>query len=114
MATEEGACYFIQTNSHLEKIEQKNIYYLEKDKKYVVITKKDGTSRVRATLEEVYNALEQDSFTWIGKSYIANLRHIMTLQNGEIKMRDGSCLTVSRSQLAYVKERIMKYWRETC
>lgn len=114
LVREEGPCYIIETNSRMERIVQKEIYYIQKDKKYVVLTKKDGVSRVRATLDEVYKELEQKSFVRIDKGCIANLRHIMKLENRCVKMRDGAYLSVSQPQLAAVKRRISEYWRSSC
>lgn len=113
LVREEGPCYMIETNSRMERIVQRDIYYIQKDKKYVVLTQKDGSSRVRATLDEVYGELEQRSFVRIDKGTVANLRHIMKLEKRCVKMRNGEYLSVSQPQLATVKRRISEYWRVT-
>lgn len=114
LVPKDEAYYTIEMNSRMERIEQKQIYYLQKDKKYVVLTTKDGESRVRATLDEVLKDLEQHSFVRIDKGCIVNLRHIMKLERREVKMRNGVYLPVSQPQLPIIKRRIMEYWRESC
>lgn len=109
-----GPWYIIQTSSRMERIEQKEIYYIQKDKKYAIFTKSDGESRERATLDEVFQSLEERSFMRIDKGCIVNLRHIMKLENRCVKMRDGTYLSVSQPQLAVVKRRIAEYWRTSC
>lgn len=114
LGQEEGPYYIIQTNSRMEKIAQKEIYYLQKEKKYVIFTTKDGTSKVRTSLDEAYQALEEELFVRIDKGCVVNLRHIMKLENRSVKMRDGVYLPVSQPQLSLVKRRIAEYWRKTC
>lgn len=111
---DEGPFYIIQTNSRMEKMEQKGIYYLQKEKKYVIFTTKDGTSKVRTSLDEACQALEEEMFVRIDKGCVVNLRHIMKLENRSVKMRDGAYLPVSQPQLSFVKRRIAEYWRKTC
>lgn len=111
---EEGPYYAIELNSRMERIAQKDIYYFHKEKKYVVITQKDGISRVRASLDDVYRAMEETSFVRIDKGCIVNLRHIMKLEDRKVKMRNDVYLSVSQPQLINVKRRIAAYWRTTC
>lgn len=118
LVSKEGPYYTIEMNARMERIEQKNIYYLQKEKKYVILTTKDGVSRVRATLEEVFGELQESSFVRIDKGCIANLRHIMKLEKREVKMRevkmrDGAYLPVSQPQLSTVKRRTAEYWRKS-
>lgn len=114
LVRETGPYYTIQTNSRLERLAQNDIYYLQKEKKYVIFMRADGISKVRATLDEVYSDLERERFVRIDKGRIVNLRHIMKLENREVKMRDGVYLSVSQPQLAMVKRRIAEYWRKSC
>ena len=114
LVQEDGPYYIIQTNSRLEKLEQKGIYYLQKEKKYVIFTTKNGISRDRTSLEEAVQALQEEMFVRIDKGCIVNLRHIMKLENRSVKMRDGAYLPVSQPQLSLVKRRIAEYWRTTC
>lgn len=107
--------YFtIQNSARMEKIPESQIYYLVKDKKYVYIKYRFGESRIRSTLEEAYQRLDQNEFIRIDKSYIVNLKHIMGLEKRQVKLRDGTYLDVSQPQLANVKKKISEYWRSGC
>ena len=50
---EDGKVYTICTNSRLEKIPYKDIFYIERDGKYASITSAAGVSRVRKSLQQV-------------------------------------------------------------
>ncbi len=106
--------FIIQNHTRMEKIPESQIYYLVKDKKYVYIKYRFGESRIRSTLEEVYQRLDQNEFIRIDKSYIVNLKHIMGLEKRQVKLRDGTYLDVSQPQLANVKKKISEYWRSGC
>ena len=104
--------YFVaQNNSHMEKIPEDQIYYIYKDKKYAFVVHKFGESKIRATLDEIYQKLNADEFIRIDKSYVVNLRHVMALEKRQVKLRNGTLLPVSQPQLANVKKRISEYWR---
>lgn len=64
---EEGKFYTIQTNSRLEKIPYKEIYYIERDGKNASITAAGGISRVRKSLKQVYEELGAEEFIYIDR-----------------------------------------------
>jgi len=107
---EEGKAYTIQTGSRLEKIPYKEIYYMERDGKNVSITATGGVSRVRKSLQQVYEELEAEEFIYIDRGRIVNLIHIMQVRDGMAVLKNGVSLPISRSHLQEVKERINAYW----
>ena len=54
IALEEGKVYTIQTSSRLEKIPYKEILYIEREGKNARIITGNGESRVRKSLQQVY------------------------------------------------------------
>ncbi len=96
---EEGRIYTIQTNSRLERIPYKDILYLERDGKNVSIITAAGTSKVRRTLQQVFEELASEEFIFIDRGCIVNLIHIMQINAGMAVLKDGSTLPVSRSHL---------------
>lgn len=102
--------FVIQNQSKQERIPEDNIYYMVKDKKYVRIVHRYGESRVRMTMDEAFDRITPSDFIRLNRGEIASLRHIMSLESYKVKMRDGTFLSVSRPQLAKVKDRIMDYW----
>lgn len=89
------------------KIFYRDIYYLRKDGKYVVIVHKDGKNRVRKSIGVVLEELHSEEFLMIDRSYVVNMNHVESLQNNELHIANGENLPVSRPKLSYVKDVIM-------
>lgn len=107
---EDGKAYTIQTNSRLEKIPYQEIYYIERDGKNASITAAGGISRVRKSLQQVYEELGAEEFIFIDRGRIVNMIHIMQVKNGMAVLKNGVSLPISRSHLQEVKEQINTYW----
>lgn len=107
---EEGKTYTIQTNSRLEKIPYKDILYIVKDGKNAEITASGGVSKVRKSLQQVYEELGAEEFLFIDRGCIVNMIHIMQIREGMAVLKNGEMLPVSRSHLQEVKEQINSYW----
>lgn len=107
---EDGKAYTIQTNSRLEKIPYKEIYYIEREGKNASITATSGVSRVRKSLQQVYEELGAEEFIYIDRGCIVNMIHIMQIKDGLAVLKNGVSLPISRSHLQEVKEQINTYW----
>ncbi len=107
---EDGKVYTIQTNSRLEKIPYREIYFIERDGKNVSITWEKGISKVRGSLQQIYDELEAEEFIFIDRGCIVNLIHVMQVKNSMVFLENGASLPVSRSHLQGVKEQINAYW----
>jgi len=107
---EDGKAYTIQTNSRLEKIPYKEIYYIERNGKNASITAAGGISRVRKSLQKVYEELGAEEFIYIDRGCIVNMIHIMQVKDGMAVLKNGVSLPISRSHLQEVKEQINTYW----
>lgn len=107
---EEGRVYTIRTSSRLERIPYKDILYIERDGKNASIVTASGVSKVRRTLQGVYDELKAEEFLFIDRGCIVNMIHIMQINSGSAVLKDGTRLPVSRSHLAEVKEQINNYW----
>lgn len=110
-SAETDSFYVIERGNGCEKISCRNLIYLYKDRKNVVFVTEQGSSSERTTLRQVYEKLNPDEFLFLDRSYLVNLRHVMKLQSGEVYLRDGTVLYVSRYHLQEVRERIQKYWQ---
>ena len=107
---EEGKVYTIQTNSRLEKIPYKEIYYIERDGKNASIRAESGVSKVRKSMQQVYEELASEEFIYIDRGCIVNMIHIMQIKDGMAVLKNGTTLSISRSHLQEVKEQINTYW----
>lgn len=110
IALEDGKTYTIRTNSRLEKIPYKEIYYIERDGKNASITTAGGIARVRKSLQQVYAELDAEEFIYIDRGCIVNMIHIMQVKDSTVVLKNGVSLPVSRSHLREVKEQINTYW----
>lgn len=107
---EEGKVYTIQTNNRLEKIPYAEIYFIEREGKNVSITTVSGVSKVRKSLQQVYDELASEEFIFVDRGYIVNMIHIMQVKDGMAVLKNGTVLPISRSHLQKVKEQINTYW----
>ncbi len=107
---EDGKAYTIQTNSRLEKIPYREIYYIERDGKNASITAVGGVSKVRKSLQQVYSELGAEEFIYIDRGCIVNMIYIMQIKDSMAVLKNGEALPISRSHLQEVKEQINNYW----
>lgn len=109
---EDHRAYLIQNSLRCERIPFNSILYLYKQGKNVVFITESGSSQDRTTLGEVYQALDSESFIYIDRGYLVNIRHVMKVKNNEVYLRDGTTLYISRSHVQEVKARISAYWKK--
>lgn len=107
---EAGREYTIRTSSRLEKIPFKNIYYISRDGKNASIVSDAGISRVRKSLQQVYEELNAPEFLFIDRGCIVNIIQVMKISGGTIVLKNGEQLPVSRSHLTEVKRQINRFW----
>ena len=109
---EAGQEYTIQTNNRLERIQYKDIIYIVRDGKNAEITSKQGVSKVRKSLQQVYEELNASEFIFIERGCIVNIIHIMKIQEGMVYLKNQEILPISRSHLQEVKKQIAQFWGE--
>lgn len=107
---EDGKAYTIQTKSRLEKIPYKEIYYIERDGKNAGIFSAGGVSKVRKSLQQVYEELNAEEFIYTDRGCIVNIIHIMQIKDGMAVLKNGVSLPISRTHLQEVKTQINNYW----
>lgn len=107
---EAGQEYTIQTNSRLERIPYKEIYYIQRDGRNASIVSSAGTSRVRKSLQQVYEELDAPEFLFIDRGCIVNIIQIMKVSAGMAFLKNGEQLPISRSHLQEVKRQINRFW----
>ena len=107
---EAGQEYTIQTNNRLERINYRDIFYIMRDGKNAEITSNQGVSKVRKSLQQVYEELNAPEFIFIERGCIVNIIHIMKVQEGMIYLKNQDTLPVSRSHLQEVKQKSAQFW----
>ncbi len=107
--------YVIQNEVRSHRIRYDDILYLTKEKKYTVMHCRKDDYKERNSLDNVFQKLPGESFIYIDRGCIVNLRYVVEMTPGEITLFDGVRyvpLTVSRRMNTEVKERLAKYWRK--
>lgn len=107
---EVGQEYTIETNSRMERIAFRDIFYVQRDGKNASIVSNTGVSKVRKSLRQVYHELDPQEFIFIDRGYIVNIIQIMKINNGMALLKNGEQLPISRSHLQEVKQQISKFW----
>lgn len=107
---EAGKEYTIQTSNRMEKIPYKDIYYIQRDGKNASIVSGIGISKVRKSLQQVFDELNTPEFIFIDRGYIVNIIQIMKISGGMAVLKNGDRLPISRSHLQEVKQQINRFW----
>ena len=107
---EAGQEYTIQTANRMEKIPYKDIFYVQRDGKNASIVSSTGTSKVRKSLQQVFEELDAPEFIFIDRGYIVNIIQIMKINDGIAILKNGEQLPISRSHLQEVKRQINQFW----
>lgn len=103
--------YVIQAAGRMEKIPYKDIFYVQRDGgKNSMIVSGMGTSKVRKSLQKVFEELNTPEFIFIDRGYIVNIIQIMKISDGMAYLKNGEMLPISRSHLKEVKQQINKFW----
>ena len=107
---EAGQEYTIQTANRMEKIPYKDIFYIQRDGKNASIISSAGTSKVRKSLQQVFEELDAPEFIFIDRGYIVNIIQIMKINDSIAVLKNGEQLPISRSHLQEVKRQINQFW----
>lgn len=107
---EVGQEYTIQTANRMEKIPYKDIFYIQRDGKNASIISSAGVSKVRKSLQQVFDELNAPEFIFIDRGYIVNIIQIMKVSDSMALLKNGEQLPISRSHLQEVKQQINRFW----
>lgn len=107
---EQNDMYIIQTQTRLEKVMLKDILYIQKSGKNAVLVTCNKQTKVRKSLSQVYGELNRNEFIYIDRGCIVNIIHIMQVKNGEVVLKNGESLAISRSHIQTTKELINAFW----
>lgn len=108
---EVGREYIIQAAGRMEKIPYKDIFYIQRDGgKNSMICSRLGISKVRKSLQQVFDELQAQEFIFIDRGYIVNIIQIMKISDSMAYLKNGETLPISRSHLQEVKKQINRFW----
>ena len=108
---EAGREYIIQAARRMEKIPYKDIFYIRRDGgKNSMICSRLGISKVRKSLQQIFDELQAQEFIFIDRGYIVNIIQIMKVSDSMAYLKNGETLPISRSHLQEVKKQINRFW----
>mgnify|MGYP002069764465 FL=1 len=108
---EAGREYLIQAAGRMEKIPYKDIFYIQRDgEKNSMICSRLGISKVRKSLQQIFDELQAQEFIFIDRGYIVNIIQIMKVSDSMAYLKNGEILPISRSHLQEVKKQINRFW----
>jgi len=79
---------FVKSNSRLVKIYNKDIYFVEALKDYVVINTLNNRYTIHSTMKEIEKKLEGRHFLRVHRSFIVSLNKIDTIEQPNIILED--------------------------
>lgn len=85
------------------EIQIHNLYY------YVLEGDKPVEYRTRGSMQEMVDSLGDLGFARCSACYLINLRHVLSVVNGEVKLRGGVTLPISRKFLRSFNEAFIKF-----
>ena len=96
----------------LSKLTPEIVLYIQRDGKNAEIFFCEESTKVRKSLQQVFDELAAEEFIFTDRGCIVNIIHIMQVKDGEAVMKNGLHLPISRSHLQEVKDKINSYWGE--
>ena len=100
--------YPIKSGRDIERIALKDIFYLEKQKNYVIYHTARGTISERTTLDKKTNLL-RNGFLRTHIGYLVNIRCIEVIRTGEISLSDGTIIPLSRKYSEAVRKQFFEW-----
>ena len=101
----------IESYSRVSKFAFDDIYYLHKDGKYTIFHTRQGDFKDRKGINKVLEILKDEAFVFTDRSFVVNLRHIITFEDHLLVMRDGEEVPISIPQYSNVRRAVIDYWR---
>lgn len=103
--------YTISNQRKFIKMLQKNITFVYKKQKNAVFVMEDKLEEwERATLQEVYQKMNNLDMIMVDRGLIVNLHHIRSIADDKIVMDNGQELITSRNQIKSLKRYLSSYW----
>lgn len=95
----------------LIRIPLQEIYYIQSDRRYLMIYQQKKIDTVTMKLSAMMEKLP-DYFIRCHQSYVVNICKIIKLEKNQILLENGSLITISRNRLEVARNAILKYF--TC
>lgn len=102
----------LELGNGIRRINYEDIFFIMKEKKYVIILLREEACKVRMTLAQIMELLDSEHFVYTDKSYIVNLMHVVAVEKYTIKLSDGREIPVSIPRYEQFLKRVSGYIRQ--
>lgn len=110
---QDGYVYTVLKSENLERLPYNQMVCIVKDGKYSVIKCVDGREiRVRKTLQEVADELDENEFIAVDRGALVNVAMITRVAEHEVQCKNGITVPISRAKLKQTKSKVALYWGE--
>lgn len=92
---------------HTEYLPLSRICYVESQKQYVLIHTDEKIFRMRTTLAEVEEKLDE-YFCKCQRSFLVNLRHVAQIRNDRVVLKNGETVPISRGMAEKIGREIIR------
>lgn len=90
--------YLIHTQGASMQIRLRDIYYVEKQEKYLLYHTKYGIFQERGTLKEKEAKWQEDGFVRVHHAFLLNLRSVKAVRGDEVELINQERIPISRSK----------------
>lgn len=106
-ARDRGASLLIHNGDAVTRLRVMDIYYLEKDKNYIVFHTEQGVFRQKGAMTEYAQQLAESGFSKCAAGCLVNLWRVKRLSKENVWVDDGTCLPIARPQRKEFTERFL-------
>ncbi|MDD3252625.1 MAG: LytTR family DNA-binding domain-containing protein [Lachnospiraceae bacterium] len=112
MNHEEEREYIWEHKGQLVHLYGRDIYYIHLQERIVYAHTRHQTYAISMSMNELEEQLKGQLFIRTHYSYLVHIRHLVVLRCGEILLRNGESVPVSKSRRQQVVERVNGYFRQ--
>lgn len=87
----------LKNREHLLRVPLADIFYIESDRRYLLVHQRNGVEQMRMKLSELQEQLPA-YFVRCHQSYMVNLHMMEQMTDQNITLMDGTCIPISRSR----------------
>ena len=100
---------YIKSGSRTDRLEIKEVIYIEKEKNYIIFHTQRGEYKERSTIDRIAVALTKNNFLRPHIGYLVNVRFIDELLPDSIRLINGIVIPVTKKYRKEIKQRFYEW-----
>lgn len=106
---EEQKPVIIEDGKNIYKCFCKDIYYIQKERKHVVVHLRNEERQFKVTLEKMMKTLDSSLFVYADRGVIVNIQHINRIKDYLVYLDNGDVVTASVARNSVLRSEIIRY-----